>query len=106
MFVSKNYKSKNRLTILTMINTLKVSSKGQIVIPEEVRRKLKVETGSTLIARLQGTKIILEKETDFVSRMEKLEELHEEKGWQKLAEKSLSELWDNKEDEEEWVKYL
>lgn len=104
--MTKNYKSKNRLTILTMINTLKVSSKGQIVIPEEVRKKLQVETGSTLIARLQGKRIVLEKETDFLSRMEKLEELQEEKGWQKLAEKGFAELWDNEEDEEEWVKYL
>lgn len=39
---------------------VKVSSKGQIVIPKEIREKLGIDKGTVLNIRLDGKKIILE----------------------------------------------
>jgi AbrB family looped-hinge helix DNA binding protein len=38
---------------------LKVSSKGQIVIPEEIRRKLGIRKGSVIKAVAEGNKLVL-----------------------------------------------
>ncbi len=38
--------------------------------------------------------------------MDKELEKEEEKGWLMLAEKSLAEMWNNKEDDEIWITYL
>lgn len=38
---------------------MKVSSKGQIVIPEEIRRKLGLQRGSLIKAVVDGNKIVL-----------------------------------------------
>ena len=45
-----------------MVNIMrvKVSSKGQIVIPKEIREKLGIAKGSILNVKLEGKKIILE----------------------------------------------
>lgn len=43
-----------------MQSIVKVSSKGQIVIPKEVRKKLGIDRGSILKLRVVGKKIILE----------------------------------------------
>jgi len=41
------------------MDTVKVSSKGQIVIPEEIRKKLRLQKGSLLKVVLDGNKIVL-----------------------------------------------
>lgn len=39
--------------------------------------------------------------------MEKLDKNKKEKvGWIVLAEKSMKDIWDNKKDDEIWIKYL
>lgn len=90
------------------IRTISVSSKGQIVIPEEVRKELKIQEGSRLIMVETGNKIILEKEKDFLASMKSgmSEEEKERLGWMILAEQSLAKIWDNPKDEEVWKKYL
>ena len=39
----------------------KVGSKGQIVIPNELRAALKLEVGDAMILQLEGTRIVLER---------------------------------------------
>ena len=89
-----------------MIETIKVSSRGQIVIPENMRKALKIKEGTKLVAIGKGKRIILEQEADFLAGLSEAETAKEKEGWLALAEKNLSKVWDNPEDDEEWKKYL
>ncbi len=89
------------------IRTVSVSSKGQIVIPEEIRKDLKIKEGSKLVLVETGNKIVLEKESDFLAAARTLSEAEKERlGWMILAEQSLAKVWDNPKDEAVWKKYL
>ncbi len=101
-----NYINKNNLTSLTMLGIIRVSSKGQIVIPESIREQLNLVEGSTCLVRTEDNKIILEKTEDVEKKLKLLEKQQEKLAWSKLAEKSLHNVWNNKEDEKEWKKYL
>lgn len=103
---TKNYINKNNLTILTMIDTIKVSSKGQIVIPELIRKRLNIKEGTKMIVIERDNKLILELEEDFLKKMEEMEIDKEKIGWLKLAEKGMGKIWDNDNDEEIWKMYL
>ena len=87
------------------IGIVNVSSRGQIVIPEKMRKDLGIKEGSKLIAIEKDGALILKKESDVVNKLEGTGK-GEESGWLALAEKSLSSLWDNKKDEKAWSKYL
>ena len=81
------------------------SSRGQLVIPENVRRKYKIKEGTRFILIEQGERIILEKEDKINKILIRDREL-EEKGWATIAEDSLKEVWDNEKDDKAWIKYL
>ncbi len=102
--MNTKYINKPSLTSLTMIETIKVSSKGQLVIPENVRKEFQISEGTKLILITEKGKIILQKEEEFLKRIQN--EKKEEIGWLVLAEKSMEELWDNPKDEKIWKKYL
>lgn len=102
--MSQIFISKNKFTKLTMIDVAKISAKGQIVIPEDIRKKLFLKKGTKIILRQMGNKLILIPEKDFEKELNQRDQ--EEDNWNKLLEISLKKDWDNKEDEEEWVKYL
>lgn len=87
-----------------MIETIKVSSKGQIVIPEELRKELGIKEGTKLILITEENKIIIEKEAEFLHRIKGMDK--EKAGWLALAEESLKEIWDNPKDKKVWKKYL
>lgn len=42
------------------MNRIKLTSKGQITLPKEVRKRLSIETGNYLIVKVEDGKIILE----------------------------------------------
>ena len=88
-----------------MINVINVSSKGQIVIPEEVRKHLAITEGSKLVLLEREGTIILKKEEEVVKQLD-LSEHKELLGWLAIAEKSLQDIWDNPKDEQVWKKYL
>ena len=46
---------------MTTFATTKMSSKGQIVIPEEIRAKLQLEPGTQFVAVGEGDVVILKK---------------------------------------------
>ncbi len=81
------------------------SSRGQIVIPETVRKRHKIKEGTRLVLFEQGDKIIIEKEDKINIYLKRSLDL-EEKGWSVLAEASLREVWDNEKDDKAWKKYL
>lgn len=88
-----------------MIETINVSSKGQIVIPEKVRKQLNIKTGSKLFLIQKGETLILKKEEE-IARYLGEDEQKERLGWMLLAEHSLKKIWDNSKDEAVWKKYL
>ena len=104
---SESILSKDRLTSkieLDMLDVIRVSSKGQIVIPEDTRKKLHIRPGSRLVLIEKDGAILIKKE-DVVSKKIIEQEL-DEKGWMIMAEESMKDAWDNAKDEKVWRQYL
>lgn len=89
----QNYKSKKILTSngKMIIRTVKVSEKGQIAIPKEVRKKSGIKKGDVLVVYQDKDKIMLEKDSKALK--DDFEDLR------KLSQLTMKKLWDNKEDE-------
>ena len=86
-----------------MIETITVSSRGQIVIPERERKELYIEEGMKIILITENNQIILEKENTF---LQKMKELEERKAWLALGETTFAKVWNNPKDGTAWKKYL
>lgn len=84
---------------------INVSSRGQIVIPEEVRIHLKIKQGTKLVLMEKDGTIILKKEEEVVKHLEE-DERKEAIGWMLLTEGALKKVWDNQKDEKVWKRYL
>jgi len=87
---------------MNVLETVKVSSRGQIVIPESIRKDLQIHEGSKLILIEENGQIVIEKEPEF---LKKLMARREKSGWKSLSEKTLEKTWKNKKDDETWEKY-
>lgn len=74
-----------------IVKTVKVSDKGQIAIPTDIREKAGIARGDTLIIIQDAGKILIEKES------EKL--LDDFSDLLKNSESVAKELWENKHDE-------
>lgn len=85
-----------------MLETIHVSSRGQVVIPEGARKSLGIREGTKLILIEKDDTLVLEKEQTFMKKLAELEKF----GWLKTAEKSLEKVWNNKKDENAWGRYL
>ena len=83
-----------------IVKTVKVSNKGQISIPLEVRKETGINKGDELILVQEGKKILIE-----VAREVSKDVKDDFSDLLKLSEKSLLKLWDNKADNV-WNKYL
>lgn len=83
-----------------MMKTIKVSDKGQIAIPQNMRANLGIERGDDLIVIQLDGKILLEKAQKMEQKMK-----DNFKDILKFSEQSLKEVWDNEEDNI-WNKYL
>ncbi len=84
---------------------IKTSSRGQIVIPEYIRKRHKIKEGTRLVLFERGDKIIIEKEEKINNILKRDLEIEEE-GWKALSEISLKDVWDNEKDDKVWRKYL
>jgi len=76
------------------VHVVKVSSKGQIVIPKEVRKRHRLGRNTNLVLLESGDALVLRKKAD-------MEEVPEG-GFgplQRASEEALKELWDNPEDD-------
>lgn len=83
-----------------MIKIIKVSEKGQIAIPQQIREDLGIEQGDELIITPLNDKILIEKAERIEKRLK-----DDFKDILKFNEQSLKEVWDNEEDKI-WSRYL
>lgn len=80
-------------SIMTQVEIITVSKKGQVVLPKKVREEMRVNQGSKLL--------LIEKEGKAV--LSKLDPLLKDKSFTLLAsEKSLAKDWLSKKEEEAW----
>ena len=84
----------------TIIKTIKVSDKGQIALPVDVRESANINIGDSLILIQKGKRILIEK-TELIESKVK----DDFKDLLKLSELSLKDLWDNEYDKI-WNIYL
>ncbi len=98
--LSERFISKNILTRCMIVKTVKVSEKGQIAIPLDMREETNICQGDELLLVQDGNKIMIES-TEKISNKIK----DDFSDILKFSEKSLMKIWDNKEDEI-WNEYL
>jgi len=84
----------------TIIKTIRVSEKGQIAIPREIREKLKIMQGDELIIVENNNQLLIEKSKRLTKQVQ-----DDFKDIIHYSEQSLKEVWDNSEDEV-WNQYL
>lgn len=77
-----------------IVKTVRVSDKGQIAIPKEIRERTGIKKGEELLVFQREGQILLE-------RLERVSTLAQEdlEAWQSLAEGVAKKVWDNKKDE-------
>lgn len=76
-----------------IVKTVKVSGKGQIAIPLDVREKIGLGKGDKLLLIQEGDKMLLERASKAYVLIDEFTSLL------KASEKTAEELWDNKFDE-------
>ena len=82
------------------VKTVKVSDKGQIAIPLDIRQLAGIEKGDELIVMEDEGNVLLQKSDRLSKKMK-----DDFKDILKLSERSLKEVWDNEEDDI-WATYL
>ena len=82
------------------IKTVKISDKGQISIPKDIRDELNLKQGETLIMIIEGKKIVIQKSDRVIKKLKS----YEGEETMKMSEHSLKKDWDNKYDDR-WNKY-
>lgn len=83
-----------------IIKTIRVSEKGQIAIPLEMREKLRIMQGDELVIVGNNEKLLIEKAPKVSKQLQDnfKDLLH-------YSEQSLKEVWNNSEDDI-WNQYL
>lgn len=77
-----------------LVKTVKVSDKGQISIPTDMRQLARIEQGDDLILIQVGEKLLLEKVSVIANQTKK-----EFRDLLKQSERVAKKLWSNKEDD-------
>ncbi len=90
---SGSFISKKILTNSMIVKTVKVSDKGQIAIPQEIREEAGIKKGEELIIVQDNGTILLEKAQKVAAKMK-----DDFKDLLKFSEQSLKKVWVNKED--------
>lgn len=75
------------------LRTVTVSEKGQVAIPVDIRRRLNIRKGQTLVLQVTEDKLLIAKSED-VSRKMRDEFRH----LLELSESSARALWENEQD--------
>jgi len=87
--------------MIIRIRSVVLSERGQLVIPEEIRKDLNLKSGEALILIEKGREIILKKESDVASKVLN-EEFIERMSSALLSEKSLAKDWLSKGEDKAW----
>ncbi|MHB8545712.1 MAG: AbrB/MazE/SpoVT family DNA-binding domain-containing protein [Nitrosotalea sp.] len=77
-----------------MFKTVKVSDKGQIAIPSDMRKTMKIKKGEELLIVRKGDKLLVEKSSKVSKKF-----ASEFDFMLKNAEATTKKSWNNKEDE-------
>ena len=83
------------------LKTIKLSEKGQISIPKEIRKGMHLKKGDMLVLMTKGEQLILQKAD---ALLKKLAIDEESLGNMLVSGQTLKKDWDNKYDER-WNKY-
>jgi AbrB family looped-hinge helix DNA binding protein len=75
------------------LRTVTVSEKGQVAIPVDIRRRLNIRKGQTLVLQVSDDKLLIAK-TEDVSRRIRDDFLY----MLQLSEASARDLWENEKD--------
>ena len=79
------------------IRTVSMNDRGQIVIPEDVRKDMGIAGGSSLVLIEKDKEIVLRREKDVASSIGE-----EERFWQLVSETGLKDAWS--EEDKAWDK--
>ena len=82
------------------VKTVKISDKGQISIPKDIRKRLNLKEGETLVMITDGKRIVLEKPERVIKKIKS----GEGEKTMLMSEHALKKDWDNEYDER-WNKY-
>lgn len=74
------------------MRTVRVNDRGQVVIPEEIRRDLRIEGDTVLVLVERGDEIVLRKEEDVLRELDSF--------WPAAQRRALERAWD--EEDEAW----
>lgn len=80
-------------TNIKKLRTINLNKRGQIVIPEDIRKDFGIEKSATLVIMEREDELVLKKEVDVLKAME-----GEDKFWKRLSQEVLEKAW-GKEDE-------
>ena len=78
------------------MRTVSVNSRGQLVIPEDIRKDFGIGGGTTLVMIEAGDELVLRKESEVIAAIE-------DKFWSALSRLAMRDAW-SKEDEV-WDKF-
>lgn len=82
------------------LNTVNVSEKGQIAIPQEIRTLLGIKKGDRLVLATKNQKILIQKATNLSKQID--DDFDDLLGYSEIT---LKKVWSNKKDDI-WSKYL
>lgn len=82
----------NRTHIKEKLRTVNISNRGQLVVPEDIRKDLGIKGEATLVLIEKHGEIVLKKESDVLRALE------EDIFWKRLSEETMKRAW-FKEDE-------
>ena len=74
------------------IRTVSVNGRGQIVIPEDIRKDFGITEDTTLVLFEEEGEIVLKKEADVITAIET-----EDKFWKALSAESMKRAWTEKD---------
>ena len=81
------------MNTIKKMRTVSVNDRGQIVIPEDIRKDLGIRKASTLVIMEGQKEIILRKESDIVEVIK-----GEDEFWKTMARESMKKAWDREDD--------
>ena len=83
----------NKANLKEKIRTVNISNRGQLVVPEDIRKDMGIEGETTLVLIEKRGEIVIKKESEVLKEIE-----GEDMIWRRLSQEALKRAWD-KEDE-------
>ncbi len=75
------------------IRTVNINSRGQLVLPEDMRKDLGIKGEATLVLVEKGGEVLIKKESDVLMALE-----GEELFWKRLSQESMKRAWEKEDD--------